>query len=128
MTARTVTRQYNAVLSSIGIEVTEFSLLAALPLGEDLSITDLADHLAFERTTLVRNLKGMAERGLIKQASDSGRAVHHVLTARGNSLLKRALPLWTQAQAAVVSRLEAENSENVLKSLSALRRATNRRS
>jgi hypothetical protein len=52
MTARAITRQYNAILVPLGLEVTEFSLLAALTISEDTSITTQADRLAFERTTL----------------------------------------------------------------------------
>ena len=127
MAARAVTRRYNSILAPIGLGVTEFSLLAALTLSEDLSITGLADRLAFERTTLVRNLKGMAARGLIKQADDQGRSVHYVLTTRGNHHLNAALPLWTKAQASIDRRLEGPTAGSVLKSLKALRRATNPR-
>ncbi len=127
MAARAITRRYNSILAAIGLGVTEFSLLAALTLGEDLSITDLADRLAFERTTLVRNLKGMADRGLIKQADDQGRSVHYVLTTRGNHRLNAALPLWTKAQASIDRRLEGHTARSVLASLKALRRTTSAR-
>jgi DNA-binding MarR family transcriptional regulator len=56
-TTRAATRRYNAVLAPFSVEVTEFSLLAALYISRTLSIADLADRLDFERTTLVRNLK-----------------------------------------------------------------------
>lgn len=127
MAARAITRRYNSVLASIGLEVTEFSLLVALTLNKHLSISDLADLLAFERTTLVRNLKGMADRGLIRQANDRGRSVHHVLTIRGNNLLNGALPLWTKAQASIGRKLKGATAGSVLKSLKALRHATSAR-
>jgi DNA-binding MarR family transcriptional regulator len=130
MTARTVTRQYNSILAPIGLEVTEFSLLAALALGMDDSITGLAERLAFERTTLVRNLKGMETRGIIKPKEAAGRAVAYAPTARGEALLEKALPRWEKAQASVAERLQAESAGNllspasILASMRALRRAT----
>jgi DNA-binding MarR family transcriptional regulator len=124
MTARAVTRQYNSILASLGLEVTEFSLLAALNISEDTSITTLAERLAFERTTLVRNLKSMAARGLIKPSGNKGRAVRYLLTKRGHQALEKALPLWIEAQKSVLSRLEGLDAKGVLKSLNALRRAT----
>lgn len=123
MTARAITRQYNSILASLGLEVTEFSLLAALTISEDTSITTLAERLAFERTTLVRNLKNMAARGLIKPSGDKGRAVRYLLTKRGHLVLEKALPLWIEAQKSVLSQLEGSDAKGVLNSLKALRRA-----
>jgi DNA-binding MarR family transcriptional regulator len=124
MTTRTITRRYNAVLAPIGIEVTEFSLLAALHIGRPSSITELADRLAFERTTLVRNLKHMAERSLIEPATQKGRAVKYVLTKKGQRLLSQALPLWGAAQASVRERMAPGAASKVLESLKTLRKAT----
>lgn len=123
MTARAVTRAYNSVLQSIGLEITEFSLLVAIEWGDEPSIAGLAERLAFERTTLVRNLNRMAKRGLIEQADEKGRSVRYVLTARGRKLLNEAAPLWTRAQAAAVKGLEEKNRGSVLVSLKALRKA-----
>lgn len=123
MTARAVTRQYNSILASLGLEVTEFSLLAALAISKDASITTLAERLAFERSTLVRNLKNMAARGLIKPSGDKGRAVRYLLTKRGHLALEEALPLWVKAQKTVLNRLEGRDGKGVLISLNALRRA-----
>jgi DNA-binding MarR family transcriptional regulator len=123
MAARTVTRRYNSVLASVGLEVTEFSLLAALAAGKHASVTELAERLAFERTTLVRNLRGMAKRGIIKRSGNAGRSVRYLPTARGNTLLKMALPLWEKAQAALTGKLRDQNPAEILASLHALRGA-----
>ncbi len=127
MAARAVTRRYNALLSRLGLEVTEFSLLGALAVGKASSIAELAERLAFERTTLVRNLKRMADRGLIEATGNKGRAIRYILTKHGDRLLKRALPLWAEAQASVKRRLEPEDSRTVLNSLESLRSATQER-
>jgi DNA-binding MarR family transcriptional regulator len=123
MTARAVTRQYNSILASIGLEVTGFSLLAALSISAETSITALAERLAFERTTLVRNLKNMAARGLIEPSGDKGRAVRYRLTKRSHQILEQAFPLWIEAQKSVLSQLEGRDSKGVLNALNALRRA-----
>jgi DNA-binding MarR family transcriptional regulator len=123
MTARAVTRRYNAVLAPLGLEVTEFSLLGAIAYGRARSIAEIAERLAFERTTLVRNLKRMAERGLIAQADGGGRAVRYVLTKAGETALRQALPLWRKAQKVVERRLAAHDAGRVLASLAGLRSA-----
>jgi DNA-binding MarR family transcriptional regulator len=124
MTARAVTRHYNAILAPLGLEVTQFSLLAALAARRDSSISQLADRLAFERTTLVRNLKRLADRGLIQTAAGTGRAVRYVPTDAGEDLLVRAIPLWRQAQGSIEGRLESSDGELVRTSLRRLRHAT----
>ncbi len=123
MTARAVTRQYNAALAPVGLEVTEFSLLGALAVAKAPSIAALADLLAFERTTLVRNLKRLADRGLIAPESEKGRAVRYALTKDGLRVVKKAIPLWEAAQKKVTAQLDAAQAGAVMKSLDALRRA-----
>jgi DNA-binding MarR family transcriptional regulator len=123
MTSRAVTRQYNSILASVGLEVTGFSLLAALSISAETSITALAERLAFERTTLVRNLKNLAARGLIEPSGDKGRAVRYHLTKRGQQILAQAFPLWIEAQKSVLRQLEGRDAKGVLSSLNALRRA-----
>jgi DNA-binding MarR family transcriptional regulator len=123
MTARAVTRRYNAVLAPLGLEVTEFSLLGAIAYGRARSVAEIAERLAFERTTLVRNLKRLAARGLIAPAAGGGRAVRYVLTKDGDAALKQALPLWRKAQKVVERKLAAHDAAGVLASLASLRGA-----
>jgi DNA-binding MarR family transcriptional regulator len=124
MAARAVTRRYNSILARLELEVTEFSLLAAIKLGRHESIAELAERLAFERTTLVRNLRRIAERGLIEPVSDKGRAVRYVTTRKGDRLLSKALPLWVKAQAFVHEQLPPDTASTVLDALTDLRTAT----
>lgn len=125
MTARVLTRQYNAVLSPHDLEITEFSLLIAIKQGVDSSITNLADRLAFERSTLVRSLKRITERGLVANAVTKGRAVQYVLTKEGERILSKAMPSWMEAQEAIKNNLLADvEPEEVLQTLRHLRKAS----
>jgi DNA-binding MarR family transcriptional regulator len=119
MAARSLTRYYNHALAPAGIEVTEFSLLAAVSLQRDQSITRLADRLALERTTLVRSLKRLKERGLLRQTSTRGREVSYSLTPAGEDVLARAVPLWTGAQQEVEHTLgnDAKRASRSLRDL-----------
>ena len=122
MTARVLTRQYNAILAPRGLEITEFSLLIAIKQGIDSSITDLAERMAFERSTLVRSLKRIVDRGLVKNDKGTGRAVRYILTKEGERILTKVLPLWLDAQASVRQNISAEASpEQVLHNLKVLR-------
>lgn len=94
MTAHAITRAYNRVLAPLGIEVTQFNILAALASGEICSVTALSDALALDRTTMTRNLKRLEASGLVSVVSGPGRAMRPALTEIGSSRLSAAIPLW----------------------------------
>jgi DNA-binding MarR family transcriptional regulator len=98
MTARAVTRAYDKALAPLGLEATQFTLLAAIMANPEKSITALADKLALERSSLSRNLKLLQTRGLIAPAGHGGRAAAFGVTAAGADLLAEALPLWSKVQ------------------------------
>jgi DNA-binding MarR family transcriptional regulator len=108
MAARAVTRAYNAALKGTGLEVTEFTLLAALSADEAPSISVLAEQLAFERTTLVRNLKALVDKGLVEPRKGAGRAMRHVVTPEGRQLLELGLPLWQETQTRLEGALDGD--------------------
>ncbi len=123
MTARAVTRKYNDVLAGHGLSITEFSLLVALSARPGLTATELADLLCFERTTLVRNLKGMAGKGLLVQKKELGPAVLSTVSELGERMLTSALPLWQLAQTEVKSKLTLHGPQEILDSVRELRDA-----
>jgi DNA-binding MarR family transcriptional regulator len=97
MAARAVTRAYDQALAPLGLEATQFTLLAAIAGNPEKSITALADRLALERSSLSRNLKLLQQRGLIA-ADGAGRAAAYQVTDAGSALLETALPVWGEAQ------------------------------
>jgi DNA-binding MarR family transcriptional regulator len=123
MTARALTRAYDAAVRPAGLRVTQFSVLGAIALELDLSETKLAERLAVERTTLVRNLKLLADKGWIEPVA-GGRGQRHRLTAAGRAVLEAAVPLWQAAQAAITAKLADRNPDDVRDALRALRRAS----
>lgn len=116
-TARAVTRDYERALAPSGLKATQFPILSALALAGPLPITTLADALTVDRTTLTRNLKGLADDGDVTIGPDDAAADRRVrvvaLTPRGRQHLRRALPLWRQAQQEVTDRYGAERLEGL---------------
>jgi DNA-binding MarR family transcriptional regulator len=106
MTARAVTRAYDKALAPLGLEATQFTLLAAIAVNPEKSITALADRLALERSSLSRNLKTLGEKGLIDGAGQ-GRSMAFRITPEGEELLARALPVWAAAQRKAESAMGA---------------------
>jgi DNA-binding MarR family transcriptional regulator len=98
MAARAVTRAYDAALAPLGLEATQFTLLAAIAANPSHSVTAMADRLALERTSLSRNLALLQRKGLIGAEQGKGRSVPYSVTPQGETLLAAAVPLWRSVQ------------------------------
>ena len=99
MAARKLTRLYDKALKPAGLRITQFTLLIAIKDGRAKSLSALADILAMERTTLLRNLKVLEDAGLVvTEPSGEGRALSLRLTPDGEKRLHEALPYWQDAQ------------------------------
>lgn len=122
MTARAVTRHYETYLAGSGLTGAQFSLLASLRADPGLTATSLAERLAIDRTTLVRNLDLLERDGLLVSVRD-GRARRKTLSPAGEAALDSALPLWRKAQDALVAKLGPEGWAGARRSLRALRDA-----
>src|SRR6202007_560520 len=98
---RRVTQLYDQALAPSGLTVTQYSLLAhALAPGAAPTVSALAPQLFTDRTPLTRNLKPLADAGLIKLGDGAdARSKAVLVTAKGRSALRAARPLWKQAQA-----------------------------
>jgi DNA-binding MarR family transcriptional regulator len=123
MTARLLTRVYDAAVRPSGLRFAQFGLLGAIAHGSSTSETALAERLAMERTTLVRNLKLLEDKGWIEPVTGDGRGVRHRLTNEGLAILERAIPMWERAQAEIEQRLGELDPDAARGAMRALRKA-----
>ncbi|ANY77989.1 hypothetical protein BB934_06845 [Microvirga ossetica] len=128
MTARLLSRTYEAALRPLGLKLPQFGILGAIghgaTMGATASETVLAERLGLERTTLVRNLKILAQNGWIEPIAGNGRSQRHRLTPSGQAILEAAIPLWQQAQDRLEARLNGTDAEEARRAMRALRKAT----
>src|SRR5918912_3286841 len=92
MTARLLSRAYDAAMRPADLRLAQFGLLGAIAHGSATSETALAERLGLERTTLVRNVKLLEEKGWIEPIPGRGRGVRHRLTEAGRAETPRAGP------------------------------------
>jgi DNA-binding MarR family transcriptional regulator len=105
-TARVVGNYYDMHLKSVGLKGTQFTLLNAIFLNPSITITQLADLLLLNRTTLNRNLKPLERQGLVRTSPGKDQRTRVLkLTPEGRSILQSALPLWLEAQTGVVETM-----------------------
>lgn len=109
--ARRVGRRYDDALRSVGLTSGQFAILAALLRDRPVPLGRLADDLGMDRTTLNKDLKPLQGRGLVSSHSgaDDARIRALALTARGRTLLDKAMPLWDAVQTATLASLPARD-------------------
>ena len=108
---RRVTAVYDRTLSAAGMRVTQYSLLSNLRGMQGVPMSQLAQTLDMDRTTLTRNLKPLLEAGWVKvkPSSDDARVRLVSLTAAGADQWQTARSYWRQAQDEVNATIGAEN-------------------
>jgi DNA-binding MarR family transcriptional regulator len=103
--ARAITRHYDAALKPLDLKVSQLGVLVAVSRGGGgLTIIELAEHLAMDRSTLSRNFDPLVRRGLVELGPEGRHRARHVtVTDTGAALVQAAYPLWQQAQDAVAT-------------------------
>ena len=97
---RRVTAVYDRALSDAGMRVTQYSLLAHLRGLRGVAVSELAEMLDMDRTTLTRNLRPLVEAGWIAvrpSAEDARIRLVHI-TPSGETRWQAARVCWRQAQ------------------------------
>lgn len=108
---RRVTAVYDRALAGTGLRVTQYSLLANLRGLDGVSMTELAERLDMDRTTLTRNLGPLIASGWVRVepgAADARRRDVR-LTPEGEAQWRAARACWRQAQNEVRAAIGTED-------------------
>ena len=101
-----VTQFYDEALQPSGLRGTQFSLLAVLDQVQLATVSELAQVMVMDRTTLTRNLKPLEQMGWVKGVPGADRRSRELtLTGKGQKALSNAMPLWKKAQRDIVNLL-----------------------
>jgi DNA-binding MarR family transcriptional regulator len=118
MAARAVTRRADRKLRAYGVTASQFNILGALSVHAGRSITEIANDLAMDRTTLSRNLALLERKGLVSSApADKGNGRLGALTEAGQAMLEAILPEWRRSQAELRQSLTNPDFSTVLAGL-----------
>jgi len=120
--ARALARRFDDALRPLGLTNGQFSLMMSLNRPEPPGMAAVASLLAMDRTTLTAALKPLQRRRLIKVRADLRDRRGHlmILTAKGQSLLVRAIPVWQSTHSEVEALLHDGDSNRLRKNLRAL--------
>ncbi|MDH3500689.1 MAG: MarR family transcriptional regulator [Acidimicrobiia bacterium] len=99
--SRLLTARYDAALRPLDLRTTQFHLLAVVTDFQPISITQTAQILATERSTLSRNAEKLAERGLLSVEPGTGRERLLRMTDAGATLFDQGREVWRDVQSEV---------------------------
>jgi DNA-binding MarR family transcriptional regulator len=120
--ARALARRFDEAFRPVGLTSGQFSLLMSLNRPDPPGIAAVAALLAMDRTTLTAALKPLLRRRLVAVRPDAAdrRTRRLSLTAKGRTVLGRAVPLWKRTHATIEARLDADTPDRLRSSLRAL--------
>lgn len=117
--ARIVTQAYNDALRPVDLRSTQFTLLANLVKRGDTPLTQLAEAMVMDRTTLTRNLKPLERRQLIHIGQEKDQRVRKIgITPAGKQIFEDALPLWQEVQKQIAQGLGQQRWSDFMNDLS----------
>jgi DNA-binding MarR family transcriptional regulator len=91
--------QYDEALRPLGLKVSQLNILVVTAKLGTARPAEVCDLLLLDSSTLNRNVERMQAHGWLEVVNDPDRrAQPFCITAVGQDLLKRAMPLWEQAQ------------------------------
>lgn len=118
---RAVSQYYNKILKPSGLRGTQFTILRVLSVIDSDSITNIANLMVVDRTTLTRNLRPLEKRKLVKIVPGKDQRSREVrLTKMGKDTLTAAIPLWKEAQKRFSEKLSKEEFQNIFKLMSSI--------
>ena len=120
--ARTLARRFDDALRLFELTNGQFSLMMSLNRPEPPPMAAVASLLAMDRTTLTAALKPLERRRLVKVTAEpeDRRSRRIALTAEGQRLLARAVPVWERVHLEVEGLLPEGDPERLRKNLRTL--------
>lgn len=121
--ARVITQTFDEIMQPSGVRATQFTILVMIASSDAATLSELADKLVMDRTTLTRNLRPLQKQGLIKDVTGADRRTRSInLTSKGFKVVLEALPLWKKAQARITRYLGVQRFGGLLSELRSFER------
>ncbi|MEA3098521.1 MarR family winged helix-turn-helix transcriptional regulator [Caballeronia mineralivorans] len=116
---RALSLAFDEVLRPSGLRVTQFWILSRASAVGEMPLSELANLMAMDRTTLGRNLRPLEREDLIQVKVGTDRRERLIsITATGRKALARAMPLWEDVHRRFeqkVGKREAKALRNMMK-------------
>jgi DNA-binding MarR family transcriptional regulator len=111
--ARAITRAFDRELRAHGLRATQFTLLATLSLKGEQTISEMAEFIDADRTTMTRNVALAEEKSFVEvRRHESDARVRVVtITRHGTETLAAALASWGKVQAGLTEAMGSDAAD-----------------
>jgi DNA-binding MarR family transcriptional regulator len=117
--SQAITEVYDEFLAPSGLNIGQFSLLKHINNLGPVSVSNLALNIRLDRTTIVRNLKSMEQKGFVIDTAIEGTRNRQLkLTDKGLEIYQAAEQLWIEAQSFFEQYLGKDNINTLTELLS----------
>lgn len=112
--ARKTTALYDSILEPAGVTLAQYSLMRRIERAGTVSLTQLGRLAELDRSTVGRNVRALEQLRLVRTAPTSDHREAAVrLAPAGEETLRRAAPLWQEAQRRVEAALGPGGAEHL---------------
>jgi DNA-binding MarR family transcriptional regulator len=123
--ARAITLLYDNAFKSTGLLSTQFNVLQAICSIDSIRISDLANKLGMDRTTLTRNLSVLERQGFIEISQGKDQRTRIVVaTRKGRSAVFKTILLWNEVQRKVKQEMGENSWRELMQNLGQLVKVT----
>src|SRR5919197_674763 len=123
--ARAITLLYDNAFKSSGLLSTQFNVLQAIYDVDSMRISDLANKLGMDRTTLTRNLSVLERQGFIEISQGKDHRTRIVTaTQKGRSAVAKTILLWNEVQHKVKQEMGESSWRELMQNLGQLLKVT----
>jgi DNA-binding MarR family transcriptional regulator len=106
---RTVTKFYDNYLKATGIRATQLNVLIAILIINGGNLTQIANELSMDRTTLARNTRPLEKDGIIKIEKLSDRRFKRCsLTEKGIIIFDKSIIMFEEAKKQIEEKIEKD--------------------
>lgn len=118
---RAITQFYDDGMRITGFRSTQVAILRATLALEPVTITQLAETMVTDRTTLTRNLKLLERKGLITIKPGDDRREHQVsIRQAGKAVVRKAYPGWERMQGKLIQAVGQARLNRLFSDLTAV--------
>jgi DNA-binding MarR family transcriptional regulator len=123
--ARAITLLYDDAFKSTGLLSTQFNVLQAIYNIDSIRISDLANKLGIDRTTLTRNLSVLERQRFIEISQGKDQRTRIVIaTQKGRSAVSKTILLWNRVQRKVKQEMGENSWRELMQNLGQLVKVT----
>jgi DNA-binding MarR family transcriptional regulator len=122
LAARRITAFLNRRMQGSGLSLAQFNLMAQIAAARDDTLSELAQRIGLDQSTLSRNLQVLEAAGLVEIAAGDGDARRRAvwLTEKGAFSLEAGLADWKRAHGELAQRLDPEAARRLALAAEAL--------